>query len=176
MTTTVADHHAIPVESGSASMGLPSRRRHRRAHEPVSIALTLAPMIDMSFTFLIFFVVTTRFIQDEGVLGSKMPRTAGSASAVPPVSLPVTPIVVRLRAVGPTDEDCTIALDAFPHETPAGFHQLADTLRAIQQKPGFDVETPIVIAAETVVRWDHVVNAWNAALRAECKNIAFAEP
>lgn len=130
-------------------------------------------MIDMSFIFLIFFVVTTRFIQPEGILGSKLPRTAGQASAAP---LPMTPIVVRLKASGANNESCTIHIDSFPDENPTDFNQLTATIRAIQQKPGFDVETPIVVAAAADVRWDHVVNWWNAALRAECKNIAFAEP
>ncbi len=150
-----------------------SRRRRRFRAPPMTIGLTLAPMIDMSFTFLIFFVVTTRFVQPEGILGSKLPRSAGQASAAP---LPVTPIVVRLKASGTKNEDCTIRIETFPDENPTDFNQLAQTLRAIQQKPGFDAQTPLVVAAETDVRWDHVVNCWNAALRAECKNIAFAEP
>jgi len=154
-------------------------RPPRRRYTPQSVLLTLsrfAPMIDMSFLLLIFFMTTTRFAQPEGLLSSQMPRYGGAGGTGPAVALPVTPLYVRLSVSGPGRDDCAIRIDSFPNETPADFNQLAATLRGIHQKPGFDAETPIIIAAETDVRWDHVVNCWNAALRAECKNVAFAEP
>jgi biopolymer transport protein ExbD len=158
--------------STSEGRAMPPRKRRRRSgSEPQSIGLTLAPMIDMSFTFLIFFVVTTRFMLPEGVMTSAMPRQGGASA----VALPFSPIVVRIGQTGPGDEDYTIRVDRFAN-APARFADLPEFLRGIQTEPGFDKDTPVVIVADDDVRWDHVVSCWNAALLAECKNIAFAAP
>ena len=119
--------------------GMKYRRPGRGRREPhgVSFAVNIAPMIDVTFLLLIFFLVTTRFERAEGLLASELPRESGA---------------------------------------PSSFDGLADALRAIQRRPGFDKDTPVVIVAENDVRWDHVVSCWNAALRAECTRIAFGEP
>ena len=146
----------------------PGRRRFRGSR--VSIAVNLAPMIDVSFLLLIFFLVTTTFERAEGVLASKLPKDTG----MPAVALPISPIVVRLSQVGPGENDYTINVDNFKN-VPTGFVELGRYLRQIQNKPGFDAETPVVIVAGDDVRWDHVVGAWNAAVSAGCRNIAFGE-
>ncbi len=146
----------------------PRRRRYRGSGG--AIKLNLAPMIDVTFLLLIFFLVTTTFERAEGILSSKLPKDRGAAA----VALPISPIVVRLSPSGPGGDDCTIQVDNFPN-VPADFLELADYLRQIQGKPGFDEETPVVVVAAHDVRWDHVVGAWNAAVIAGCKNIVFAE-
>ena len=149
------------------------RRGRRRARDTrgVSIAVNLAPMIDVTFLLLTFFLVTTTFERAEGVLSSQMPQDRGQ----PAPALPISPIVVRLDQVGLGEGDFTIRIDRFA-PAPVGFSELTDALRALQSKPGFDTETPVVIVAGEDVLWDHVVGAWNAAVRADCKRIAFAEP
>jgi len=128
-------------------------------------------MIDMSFIMLIFFLVTTRFEQPEGVLASRLPRDSG----VPRVALPISPVVVRLSPTGESLEDYAISIDRF-RGVPQDFDALPAFMREIRQRPGFDEQTPVVIVADDDVCWDHVVNCWNAALRAGYEKIAFAEP
>ncbi len=147
------------------------RRRRRYAARGLPIAVNIAPMIDVSFLLLIFFLVTTTFERAEGILASDLPQLG----AVPAVPLPVSPIVVRLTQTGPGHADYTIAVDRFQN-VPQDFGALPDFLQQIHQQPGFDKQTPVVIVAENNVRWDHVVNCWNAALRAGCERIAFGEP
>ena len=132
------------------------------------MTLNLAPMIDVTFLLLIFFSVTTTFKRAEGYLSAKLPRDAGQ----PTVALPVSPVVVRVQQFGMGPGDYRIKLDQFLN-TPATFGELTRLLIDIQGNPGFDQETPVVIAAEADVSWDHVVNCWNAVLRAGYKNIAF---
>lgn len=146
-------------------------RRRRRGGREVEISLNLAPMIDVTFLLLIFFLVTTTFERAEGVFASKLPRDTG----VPAIALPISPIVVRLSRTGPDHDDFAIRLDKLSNH-PATFGALTDLLLELQRKPGFDDETPLVIVAQNDVPWDHVVGCWNAALRAGCKRIAFAEP
>ncbi len=142
-----------------------SRRRHRTG---TVIAINLAPMIDVTFLLMIFFLVTTTFERAEGLLSSKMPKE-GAAS----VALPLTPIVVRLTPTG--DAGVLIRVDQLK-STPTDFRELALLLKELQKKPGFDAKTPVVIASEREVAWDHVVNAWNAALSAGCTRVAFGQP
>ncbi len=146
-------------------------RRHRGSARRAPIAVNIAPMIDVSFLLLIFFLVTTTFERAEGILASRMPETG----VVPAVPLPISPIVVRIAQSGPAFDDYAITIDSF-EDLPADFAALADSLRRIQQKPGFDRQTPVVIVAANDLRWDHVVSCWNAALRAGCERIAFSEP
>ncbi len=164
----------------------PTARRHRRrtgiAHRfrtrgqrsgrrGVSIAINLAPMIDVTFLLLIFFLVTTTFERAEGVLTSEMPGNTAAAS----VSLPLTPIVVRLTPRDADAERVDIRIDRIG-TAPGDFEGLVNILRELQGKPGFDVDTPVVIIAVSDVKWDHVVGAWNAVLRAGCTRVAFGEP
>ena len=149
-----------------------SRRAKRRIRSGGrSIVLNMAPMIDMTFLLFSFVLVTSTFERPEGILAAEIPQQAGA----PAVALPFSPIVIRLVGTGPSVDDFAIQVDRF-QPAPRTIAEIPDFLRQIQQQPGFDVETPVVIVSEAEVRWDHVVGCWNAALRAGCKNIAFAEP
>jgi len=153
-------------------------RPHRRRYEPASALMTLsrfAPMIDMSFLLLIFFMTTTRFAQPEGLFSSDMPTYGAGMGSGPFVPLPETPVVIRLRQATSESEGVQITVDRFPG-APSTLAELPEFLREVQQQPGFDEQTPVFIVADNRVVWDHVVGCWNAALRAGCKNIAFAEP
>lgn len=147
-----------------------SRRRRARARG-LPIAVHLAPMIDVAFLLLIFFLVTTTFERAEGLLASDLPDDGRP----PAVALPISPIVMRLAQTGQGHDDFLIKIDRFQN-VPRTFGALADFLREVQSRPGFDEQTPVVIVADNQVRWDHVVNGWNAALRAGYERIAFAEP
>jgi len=149
-----------------------ARRRQRRRREPrgVAIAVNFAPMIDVTFLLLIFFLVTTSFERAEGLLTGRMPADA----TTPAVPLPLSPIVVRLTQDGPAHENLAITIDGFDR-SPHGFDELAESILGIHDLPGFDVDTPVIIVGANDVRWDHVVGAWNAALRAGCKRVAFGE-
>ena len=87
----------------------PRRRSHFRSGRGTPITISLAPMIDMAFLFLIFFLVTTTFERAEGILSSDLPKDRNQ----PAVALPVSPIVIRLSRTGPRHEDYTLQIDAF---------------------------------------------------------------
>lgn len=149
------------------------RIRRRRVHHSRGLAATLnlPAMIDLTFLFLIFFLVTTTFERAEGLLASDMPKARERST----VALPVTPVVIRLAAGDRDGPGFSIRIDRF-EERPRSFGALTEFLVGVQGQPGFDAETPVVIVASDAVQWDHVVGCWNAALRAGCKSIAFAEP
>ena len=168
MATEGAIHpqEADPWDAGATPPRRRWRSRARRRGNP--IAVNLASMIDVTFLLLIFFLVTTTFDRPEGTLTSKLPRDSGA----PAVALPISPIVVRVTQVGPGETDYAIRVDNFQN-VPADFDELAESLAEIQRRPGFDADTPVVIIASDEVAWDHVVGAWNAAVRAGSKHIVF---
>jgi len=145
------------------------RRRRRRGLMP---AVNIAPMIDVSFLLLIFFLVTTTFERAEGILSSAMPEERGERAAA---ALPISPIVVRVQQSGPDLEDVRLSIDRFD-DVPQRFDELPEFLSGVFEMPGFDRDTPVVIVAGNDVAWDHVVSCWNAAVRAGATQIAFAEP
>lgn len=149
----------------------PRRRRFRYTHGGATLSIQLAPMIDVTFLLLIFFLVTTTFERAEGILASDLPQTR----AQPAVALPISPIVIRISQAGSTGDEYKIDIDRF-EDVPRSFAELSGFLVQLQDQPGFDRSTPVVIVAGNNVRWDHVVGCWNAALRAECTKIAFADP
>lgn len=162
-------HRSETSKEGEGLVNFRPLSHHNRARQ-VPFAINIAPMIDVTFLLLIFFVVTTTFEKAEGLLAAKLPKDQGR----PAVALPISPVVVRLKQTGPNMEDFVIRLDNFDG-TPTDFEELARMLGEIQHKPGFDVETPVVIVPEGAVRWDQVVNAWNAAVRSKYNNVAFVD-
>ena len=142
-------------------------RSKRRNRSGLQMTLNLAPMIDVTFLLLTFFLVTTTFKRAEGVFAAVLPKDAGAPSA----ALPISPIVVRISQVNLGGY--LIRIDNATR-SPQTFDELARFLVDFQANPGFDRQTPVVIYPAPVVEWDHVVNAWNAAVRAKCTNITFA--
>ena len=143
-------------------------RRWRPQRRGLMTSLNLAPMIDVTFLLLIFLVVSTTFKRAEGLFGTRLQQTVGR----PAPMLPISPIIVRLTPLDGVGSGCRIRIDSFASE-PATFGDLDLTLRQIQENPGFDHTTPVVLVADDSLEWDHVVGAWNASVQASCSNIQF---
>ncbi|RJP35444.1 MAG: biopolymer transporter ExbD [Phycisphaerales bacterium] len=158
-----------PRPNGDAEVVHFRPRRKRVPREMSALGLNITPMIDMTFLLLIFFVVTTTFDRPEGVLASKLPQQ--SSRYVP---LPLSPIVVRVHPQGADRSGYDLQIDNVSAQ-PGDFVELAALLQELQTRPGFDADTPVVIMAAAGVRWDHVVNCWNAAVRVKYKNVLFGE-
>jgi len=143
----------------------PPRLRKKRRRPRSEMSLNLTAMIDTTFLMLTFFVTTSSMKEAEGYLASR-PPVDGPGGA----PLPITPIVVRLE---PSDgAGCRIRIDNFA-AAPTSFTELSDVLAQIKGNPGFGGDTPVVLMAGQDVAWDHVVNAWNAAVRAGYREIRF---
>ncbi len=144
-------------------------RRKRTQRELTSLTLNLAPMVDVVFLLLIFFIVTTTFKKAEGVLPSRLPSQGGVADQY---DLPITPITVHVIGKSDSPTEYEITVEHFVNR-PTTFNELSTFLNEIQANPGFDDETPVIIRSADDVLWDHVVGCWNAAVRAGCKRISF---
>ncbi len=152
-----------------------ARKRHGR--DKPNMQPNLSAMIDVIFLLLIYFVVTANFTPDEGVLTAKLPQ--GTGSPTQDMTPPQRPLNIVLIPAGETE--CRIRIEGYP-QAPTGFTELASLLTQLQYDPdrglrsgAFKPDSPVVIKPEAGVRWQHVTNAFNAAVRARYTNINFAQ-
>lgn len=152
-----------------------ARKRHGRP--PGNMQPNLSAMIDVIFLLLIYFVTTVNFTPDEGVLTAKLPQGTGQPST--DLAPPPQPLNILLTAAGETE--CFIRIQGYP-QAPGTFSELAALLVQLQYDPqsglrsgAFKPDNPVIIRPDAGVRWQHVANAFNAAVRARYTNINFAQ-
>jgi biopolymer transport protein ExbD len=146
-------------------------RGHRKKPAPPKMELNMTSMIDIVFQLLIYFVITCNFVPGEGILKATMPAGTGSAQDVPKLESPIKIIVSSRGETG-------YRLDVDKSSTaPSTFGDLKRLLDGMQEKNGgsFPDTNPIIIQPTPDVRWQHVVNAFNAAMAARYSNIAFGQ-
>lgn len=168
---------ALGTTNSSSTVHFASPRKVRARGDSI-MSVNLTPAIDITFNLLIFFVVATTFKATEGILHSTVPTEAGVLDTTP---LPISPIKVRVRQLGDGPSDYSISIDNW-RQAPAGFVDLTIVLEELQGRPGFDHDTPVIIFAADDVKWDHVVNCFNAIRRVNLRregqrtfeNISFA--
>lgn len=143
------------------------RRNARRRSSPRSLRMTA--MIDICFLLLVYFVTTTSCTQGEGVITASMPEDDGPATeqAAPPHQ----PITVTLTPRG--DTGCRISVNDGA-ASPRTFGEL-HVLLAQWNGTTHTADNPVVIRSQGTTRWQHVVNAFNAAVKARYTNVAFAK-
>ncbi len=124
----------------------------------------LTPMIDIVFQLLLFFLLTMRFVAQEGQIPADLP----AEQAPPAVSrLPLEPIVVSLSAG--EDGGAIIEVTGYPLAVESGA-ALYGQLARLQEQFG-SKEVPVVIRADADVAWAHVLDAYNQAVRLEFTSI-----
>ncbi|MEX2673593.1 MAG: biopolymer transporter ExbD [Phycisphaeraceae bacterium] len=168
-----ADHleHVASSETVHHESRARNYRPVSRVHE-----INLTPMLDVCFLLLIFFVLTASFALGEGILPADLPR--GESAAESDEKPPAQPIEITLRSLGGGDVSIELVGDPSP---PGDFHELYIKMRSMQatvddQSAPFNADDPVIIHADSTVRWAHLVNAFNAAFRARYANINFAQP
>jgi len=156
-----------------AELWLAKRRTRRRT---MGGTVNLAPMLDIMFNLLIFFLVATSFKLPEGLLSARVPRTTGLGGQA---SVPLVPIKIYLEPSQPGGQtiirvSSALRADATTLTVVEDFHKLCLHLEEVAKKPGITDQTPVIIAARDRTPWDQVVNAYNAAVRAKFRQIVFA--
>ncbi len=148
-------------------------RRAAKRKSPV-MRLNLTAMIDVIFLLLVYFVVTANFATGEGVLTTNLPSNAAGDFAID--APPVMPLRVylyagdnaqasggegyKIRIVGQTDQ-------------PQTFSALATTLEQLSKH--MNTSDPVIIQPVGQVKWEHVLGAFNAAVKAKFQNVQFGE-
>ncbi len=153
--------------------------RQRRGRKKGNMDLNLTSMIDVTFQLLIYFIITAAFSAGEGILTAKFPQGTGQSAAKDP---PKRPLNIRLAPHLDENGLDSYRLDVEVRGTPVGqasFEDLYTWLRsnnnAINSAGPYPDDNPVIIKPQNGVRWTYVVNAFNAAIKAGYKNVAFAQ-
>jgi len=130
--------------------------------------LQLTSMIDVIFQLLIYFIITANFVVDEGTIKAKLPGDSAQKQEEEP-SIPTN---IYIQTSGDA-VDYTIRVD---NTTIDGIDELFGVLKDRIETGRLDVEDTVTIHPQGKVRWQHVVNVFNACVRAELEQVGFARP
>ena len=138
--------------------------------------LNITSMLDVTFQLLIFFILTANFAVDEGVLPADLP--AGTppvpTESTPP---PDEPITIKVNSLGEDGATLWVKNESIPN---GDFQELYTKLQSWRFDPKtnpqgyYKADNPIIIAPSQTVKWTHVVNAFNAVIRAKYTNVSFS--
>lgn len=144
-----------------------TRKKRKKGVGGEEMKLQMTSMIDVVFLLLIYFVITANFTIDEGSLLATMP--GNSAENRPDEDLdPPTNIVLRTSGDFVT---YSIDVDGRPIDNATA---LAAYLKNRVRQGQMKVDDIVQIKPEGKVRWQHVVNVFNACVRAELESVGFA--
>ncbi|MCB9846805.1 MAG: biopolymer transporter ExbD [Phycisphaeraceae bacterium] len=158
-----------------AFVGVPIPRRRRGLIARGGITLTMAPMIDVVFLLLMYFLLVGEFLPPEGLFELDLPKPLERQPPAPALSLPQPPVRLLVRSLGDAPGDYTIAMTGpLPREV-ASYDQLYHALDAARGRL-LASDQAFIIAPAPDTRWEHTLGAFNAVLRAGFERIRFAPP
>jgi biopolymer transport protein ExbD len=140
-----------------------ARREFPPAHAAVP---NLAPMIDVVMVILIFFMLGTTFAISEGLLAAQLPSQIGPGGGAAVSIVPSVRVLLRKQ---PGGDGCRIAVMG-QELGEGGFDALSRFLDQ-KRRDGADPGGRIQIAAEPAVRYQHVISAMDACVRAGFSNL-----
>ena len=153
-------------------------RRDRTIGGSRRMGVNLTPMIDVVFQLLIYFMLATNFALGEQVFRLDLPQRGGVVEPEDPFHLPEEPLRIVVRSEGPGEEDVGITIEG-PYPQPADLRQLEAFLvesRAMGGRGYFLEDHPVIIVPGKSTSWGHVVDVFNAAVRAGYLKVRFADP
>lgn len=143
------------------------RSKMHRARHPSSPSIpNLAPMVDVVMVILIFFMLGTSFALSEGVLPSQLPAQVGPGGAA---SVSIVP-QVRIALVKREASDACRILVMGKELSEEGFEALY--LFLLQKvEAGADPAGRVLLAVDPDIRYEDVVYAMDACVRAGMPNV-----
>jgi biopolymer transport protein ExbD len=144
-----------------------NKRRHRRKQSAeVNLGFQIAPMIDVVFVILLFFIVQASDIQVENAHVTKLPGTVESKEAV---SLP-DEVAVRI------EDDGQVYLNDDPLDSPTtkNLPEFASSLNQLRESSDASkAEILVTIYANELARYERVIDVLDALSRAKITNVTF---
>jgi len=128
--------------------------RRRLISEEEETEINLSSMIDCIFILLIFFIVTTVFVEEQGIQVQKPDAAAAT----------------------PTEEELNIVLEITQQDkVMIGSKEVSLADVAAEVKSGLvDVDTPVVIRAHEKSKHSTFVGVWDAAKRGGASVLSFS--
>lgn len=144
-----------------------TRKKRKKGVGGEQMQLQMTSMIDVVFLLLIYFIVTANFTIDEGTLLATMP---GNSSQTQPEDELDPPVNIELTSA---DDGVTYRIRVDGQE-PANASELAAYMKGRVAAGRMKIDDIVQIKPQGVVRWQHVVNVFNACVTAELENVGFA--
>lgn len=142
-------------------------RRHRpKANAEVNLGFQIAPMIDVVFVILLFFIVQASDIQVENAHVTKLPGTVELKEGI------VTPDEIAVRV----EDDGQVYLNDDPLDTPEAklLPEFASNLNQLRESSDASKSQVLVtIYANDLARYERVVDVLDALSRARITNVSF---
>jgi len=143
------------------------RRGQRR-----SFSLRMAPMIDMIFLLLLFFLVAAKWRPDESFLPLRLPAAQAQTTTVGKVE----PLVIRINAARQgceveIDRCCTVRIGQADVE--ADLVSLIEQMKRCMLDQKRFASDPVEIVCDGAVKWDHVAKIYNVFFGAGLTDITF---
>lgn len=130
----------------------------------------LAPMVDVIMVLLVFFLLGASLaLEKEGVLMTELDPRSGPGEGASVEIIPVVKI-----ALADVDAGAAVAIYVAGQRLEGGTFGHLQRYLMDRKEAGADPLNPVVIAAESTVRWKFVVSAMDAAVRAGFENVQFA--
>lgn len=157
----------IEVSNEKVVHHVSTRKKRKKGVGGEDMQLQMTSMIDVVFLLLIYFIITATFTIDEGTLLATMPGNSAQDRPEddldPPTNIDLTSAddgVTYSIVVNGQRIDNATALAGYMEGRVQGGQMKADDI--VQIKP------------QGVVRWQHVVNVFNACVSAKLENVGFA--
>lgn len=163
----LSPHNTHPDRPAGHSAPRHGKRRGKQRDADGPPQLNLTSMIDVIFMLLIYFVITADFQVDEGTILATLP---GNSDTDRVIDTPPTPVMIELASA---DDGVSYALrvDGRALDGVSALHGYLDGAVKGGRLAKDDL---IEIRPQGVVRWQHVVNVFNACVRAEMTEVGFA--
>jgi len=143
-----------------------NRRHRRKANAEVNLGFQIAPMIDVVFVILLFFIVQASDIQVENAHVTKLPGTVELKEGI------VTPDEIAVRI----EDDGQVYLNDDPLDTPEAklLPEFASNLNQLRESSdAAKTEVLVTIYANDLARYERVVDVLDALSRAKISNVSF---
>ncbi len=142
----------------------PNLRRRKRAPKSNVIGPDLTPMIDVTFQLLIYFLITSTYIPDEGQIPGSLPSNQGQET-----KSPIRPVELNVAESGDmTGETARYTLSGRSTTDPEELYKRLVSRRKSDKHP-------LVIKVSPRCKWRFVVEAFNQGTRAKYKKIGFKQ-
>ncbi len=143
-------------------------KRHRRKNSAeVNLGFQIAPMIDVVFVILLFFIVQASDIQVENAHVTKLPGTVEMPQGD---SLPPDEVAIRI------EDDGQVYLNDDPLDLPEikNLPELASSLNQLRESSdASNSKVLVTIYANELARYERVVDVLDALSRAKISDVSF---
>lgn len=141
--------------------------KRRKVNAEIHLGFQIAPMIDVVFVILLFFIVQASDIQVENAHVTKLPGTVEVADSD---SLPPDEIAIRV------EDDGQVYLNEDPLDAPESkdLPELASTLNSLRESSeAANTKVLVTIYANELARYERVVQVLDALSRARISDVTF---